>query len=74
MGRGKKQIGTKAKRDYDISVVYVCDAFFAVYDGVCFNLAELAIQVPTDGGSAPSECGPAKGRPLQRRLARAMVE
>ncbi len=48
-GRGKPPLGATPNPEYIISIVYICDAFFAVYQGATFNLAELDLQLPAQG-------------------------
>jgi len=49
VGRGTAPIGVKAKPTHDVSVVYICDVFFAIYTGASFRLSDLAIQLPATG-------------------------
>jgi hypothetical protein len=39
----------RPKPEYDISVVYICDAFLAVYQGAVLGLQELKIRLPEQG-------------------------
>src|ERR1700693_1245036 len=48
-GRGTSPFGVRAKPEYDISVVYVSDAFFAIYAGASFGVAKLEIELPAKG-------------------------
>ena len=48
-GRGSSPVGVKAKAEYDITVVYVADVFFAIYAGASFRLAKLEIELPAKG-------------------------
>ncbi len=48
-GRGKSPFGVKAKPDYDITVVYIADVFFAVYVGASFQVAKFEIELPAKG-------------------------
>ena len=48
-GQGKSPFGATPKPEYVISVVYICDAFFAVYQGAILNLPELVVQLPAQG-------------------------
>jgi hypothetical protein len=48
-GRGSSPIGVKAKAEYDITVVYVADVFFAIYTGASFRVAKLEIELPAKG-------------------------
>ncbi|HEV2395747.1 MAG TPA: hypothetical protein VGS27_02235 [Candidatus Sulfotelmatobacter sp.] len=48
-GLGNSPLGATAKREYKISVVYICDAFFAVYQGATLNLPQLEIRLPAQG-------------------------
>jgi len=49
VGQGKAPFLTTPKPEYGVSVVYICDAFFAVYQGAVFNLPELFVQLPAQG-------------------------
>ena len=49
VGQGKAPFLTTARPEHVISVVYICDAFFAVYQGAVFNLPELLVQLPAQG-------------------------
>jgi hypothetical protein len=49
MGRGKPPFGATPNPEYSISVVYICEAFFAVYQGAILNLSELDVQLPAQG-------------------------
>jgi hypothetical protein len=48
-GQGKAPLLAKPKPEYVVSVVYICDAFFAVYQGAVFSLPELVVQLPAQG-------------------------
>jgi len=48
-GLGKAPFGATARPEYKISVVYICDAFFAVYQGAMLNLPQLEIRLPAQG-------------------------
>lgn len=45
-GQGIAPFFVTPKPEYVISVVYICDAFFAVYQGAIFNLSGLTVQLP----------------------------
>jgi hypothetical protein len=47
--RGTAPFGVKAKPEYDITVVYVADVFFAIYAGACFRLVKSEIELPAKG-------------------------
>lgn len=48
-GCGTSPIGVKAKPEYDITVVYIADVFFAIYAGASFRVAKLEIELPAKG-------------------------
>jgi hypothetical protein len=48
-GRGEIPFGTTPNPEYAISVIYICDAFFAVYQDAIASLKELDIQLPGQG-------------------------
>ncbi len=48
-GRGTAPFGVKAKPEYDITVVYIADVFFAIYAGASFRLAKFEIELPAKG-------------------------
>lgn len=48
-GRGKTPLAVTPNPQYSISVVYICDVFFAVYQGAVFDLNRLDIELPSQG-------------------------
>jgi hypothetical protein len=48
-GRGPSPVGVKAKPEYDITVVYIADGFFAIYAGASFHLAKFEVELPAKG-------------------------
>ena len=46
MGRGKPPLAVKPNPEYTVSAVYICDGFFAIYQGAIFSLASLDVQLP----------------------------
>lgn len=48
-GRGRPPLGVRANPEYCISVFYICEAFFAVYQGAILNLRKLQLQLPAQG-------------------------
>jgi hypothetical protein len=49
MGRGKAPFGATPNPEYSITVVYICEAFFAVYQEAILSLSECDLQLPTQG-------------------------
>jgi len=49
MGQGKPPLAVTPNPQYAISVVYICDAFFAVYQGATFDLGALDVKLPAQG-------------------------
>jgi hypothetical protein len=48
-GRGKSPFFVKAKPEYDISVVYIADVFFAVFAGASFRVPKSEVELPAKG-------------------------
>lgn len=48
-GHGTSPFFVKAKPEYDITVVYVADVFFAIYAGAAFRVANFEIELPAKG-------------------------
>jgi hypothetical protein len=48
-GHGTSPFFVKAKPEYDITVVYVADVFFAIYAGAAFRVAKFEIELPAKG-------------------------
>lgn len=48
-GSGNSPFGVRAKPEYDISVVYIADVFFAVYSGAVFRVPKLEVELPAKG-------------------------
>ena len=48
-GRGTSPFGVKAKPEYDISVLYIADVFFAIYAGGAFHVAKFEVELPAQG-------------------------
>ena len=48
-GHGTSPFFVKAKAEYDITVVYVADVFFAIYAGAAFRVAKFEIELPAKG-------------------------
>jgi len=48
-GHGTSPFFVKAKPEYDITVVYVADVFFAVYAGAAFRVPKLEVELPAKG-------------------------
>jgi hypothetical protein len=49
IGRGKRPFGASWEPQYDISVVYIDNEFFAVYQAAIFNLHDFTVQLPQQG-------------------------
>jgi len=48
-GRGFAPVGATPRAEYVISVVYICDSFFAVYQDAVLSLASLTVELPVQG-------------------------
>jgi len=48
-GHGTSPFFVKAKPEYDITMVYVADVFFAIYAGAAFRVAKFEIELPAKG-------------------------
>jgi len=48
-GHGEIPFGATPHPEYSISVIYICDAFFAVYHDSIINLRELDVYLPGQG-------------------------
>ena len=48
-GRGNSPFGVKARPEYDVTVVYIADVFFAIYAGASFRMAKSEIELPAKG-------------------------
>ena len=48
-GHGTSPFFVKAKPEYDITVVYVADVFFAVYAGAAFRVPKFEVELPAKG-------------------------
>ena len=49
IGRGKPPFGSSFNPQYEISVVYIDNQFFAVYQAAIFNLQDCTVQLPQHG-------------------------
>jgi hypothetical protein len=48
-GHGNSPLGVKARPEYDITVVYIADVFFAIYAGASLRMAKLEVELPAKG-------------------------
>jgi hypothetical protein len=49
IGLGNRPVGASWHSQYEITVIYICEQFFAVYQGAIFNLYDFTVHCPPQG-------------------------